>query len=418
MTTTTPPWSTERCDAAVERGSHKSAHTDRAFVFDEMLDFCQQGYWVVLPYSAVRHWDLLRVSPLGAVPQRDRRPRLIVDYSFSNVNQETVALAPSEAMQFGRAFQHVLSNIVNADLRYGPVYPSKIDITEGFYRVWLQADDIPKLGVVLPTLPGLPPLIAFPLALPMDWVESPPFFSVLTETACDLANARLRDRSNGSDSTAHRLESVAATPPPEIPTAAPHVTQSTTKPAGTCPSGRLPVAEVDVYVDDFLLMAQTENRRRAVLRTTLEAIDSVFRPLCASDPEHRKEPASVKKMLKGDAAWATRKRILGWDLDTEASTLHLPAHRIERLYELLDKISPPHKRTSVEVWHQLLGELRSMSPPFREHAAFSQSYSTPSARQTAIESRSLRPCGTWRPTFGPLPTPSAIDPRASKNLCL
>ena len=73
------------------------------------------------------------------------------------------------------------------------MYLSKIDIADGFYRVWLRAGNIPKLGVVLPTTPGQPPIIAFPLTLPMGWVESPPsYFTVLTETACDLANAHLQ----------------------------------------------------------------------------------------------------------------------------------------------------------------------------------------------------------------------------------
>lgn len=138
---------------------------------------------------------LLRVSPLGAVPQQeDLRTRLIVVYSFSVGNLETVALALSGAMQFGWALVlSVLSTIVHADPQYGPVYLSKIDIADGFYCVRLQVDNIPKLlGVVLPTSPGLLPLSAFPLALPMGWVlESPPYFTMLTETACDLANARL-----------------------------------------------------------------------------------------------------------------------------------------------------------------------------------------------------------------------------------
>jgi hypothetical protein len=72
------------------------------------------------------------------VPQHDRQPRLIVDYSFSDVNADTpVSLAPSKkAMQFGPALQHVFSTIVHADRQYGPVYMSKIDIADGFYRVW------------------------------------------------------------------------------------------------------------------------------------------------------------------------------------------------------------------------------------------------------------------------------------------
>jgi hypothetical protein len=210
------PWTTADLDRAMHRGSHKSAHEERDFVFEEIMDFCTQGYWTVLPYDTVRDWRGLRLSPLGVVPQRDRRPRLIVDYSFSGVNEATIPLAPKEAMQFGRALQRVIQKIVNADPRYGPTYLAKIDIADGFYRVWLKITDIPKLGVMLPTTPGRPQLVAFPLALPMGWVESPPYFSVLTETACDLANEHLRRRPRERPrSSVHRLEAVAATPPPD-----------------------------------------------------------------------------------------------------------------------------------------------------------------------------------------------------------
>ena len=39
-----PPWSRQRCDSAMERGSHQSSHGEREFVAEEMLDFCRQGY--------------------------------------------------------------------------------------------------------------------------------------------------------------------------------------------------------------------------------------------------------------------------------------------------------------------------------------------------------------------------------------
>lgn len=122
------------------------------------------------------------------------------------------------------------------------------------------------------------------------------------------------------------------------------------------------MAAVDVYVDDFLLMAQTAHQQRKVLRAALQAVDAVFRPLDATDPAHRKEPASVKKMLKGDAHWATQKRILGWDFDTHTETMHLPPHRVARLYAILTELQPPRKRMLTTRWHQILGELRSMSP--------------------------------------------------------
>jgi hypothetical protein len=85
----TCPWTPQRIHQAVLRGPHKSARDQVDFVCQEILDFCSQGFWAVLA--------LLPHSPLGVVPQRDRRPLLIVDYTYSHVNQETIRLAPPEA---------------------------------------------------------------------------------------------------------------------------------------------------------------------------------------------------------------------------------------------------------------------------------------------------------------------------------
>lgn len=84
---------------------------------------------------------------------------------------------------------------------------------------------------------------------------------MLTETVCDLANNELRARGSSprAHSTAHRLEAVAATPPPADAVVDKRKGETTTH--TVCGrhvhQGRLPVAAVDVYVDDFLLMAQT-----------------------------------------------------------------------------------------------------------------------------------------------------------------
>jgi hypothetical protein len=68
-----------------------------------------------------------------------------------------------------------------------------------------------------------------------------------------------------------------------------------------------------------------------------------------------------KTLLKGDATWSTGKAVLGWVLNTVEKTLELPAHRICRLQEILDSILPSQKRVSVQKWHKVLGELRSMN---------------------------------------------------------
>lgn len=354
----TGPWAQATIIQAARRGSHQSADADIDFVCTEMLEFCAQGFWTVLPLSVALTLPHLRLSPLGVVPQRDRRSRLIVDYTYSGVNNETARLAPSEAMQFGKTLQRVLAKIVQANPAYGPVYLAKIDIADGFYRIGLQPRDIPRLGVVLPSDTS-DPLVAFPLALPMGWVESPPYFTSVTETACDLLNAALR---RWDPPLPHRLETLAATPPAtttQVPT-------SSTVAAAAWQMARMgsPTLQTPplAYVDDFILAAQTTRHQRRVMCTALHSIDRVLRPLSPADRSSRKEPVSVKKLRQGDACWSTRKVVLGWDLDTVAGTLCLPPHRLDRLYALLDAFLPTRKRVPIADWHRLLGELRSMAP--------------------------------------------------------
>lgn len=208
---TTPPWSLERLDAAHARGSHLSSAAHSEFLRAEMADMVEKGFWAVVPYTQVRHLPNLRLSPIGVVPQRDRRPRTIVDYTFSDVNDETQALSPKESMQFGKALPRLLQKIRFADPSLGPVYILKVDVADGFYRIWVEAQSVPSLGVCFPNLPGEEALVAFPLALPMGWTESPPYFCAFTETIADLANAHINQR---ADPLPHRLEREAATVPP------------------------------------------------------------------------------------------------------------------------------------------------------------------------------------------------------------
>jgi hypothetical protein len=96
-----------------------------------------------------------------------------VDYSDSGVNPETLRCAPAEAMQFGGAPMRILDKILHADPAEGPVYMSKDDVSDGFYRVPVKTKDIPMLGVPFPTSPCAEKLVALPLTLPMGWTESP-----------------------------------------------------------------------------------------------------------------------------------------------------------------------------------------------------------------------------------------------------
>ena len=363
----TPPWTRQRLNAAIKRGSHQSAKNGIAFLREEYADMMDKQQWTVLPAHLVLNLPGLRLSPLGLVSQRERRDRMIADYSFSGVNADTLKLAPPEAMQFGRTLQRLLTKIHYANDHFGPVYLSKIDLSDGFYRLWLRAEDTAHLAVLFPTRPGETPLIGIPLTNPMGWTESPPNFCACTETIADLANAAIA--TPGALAAAriepHPLDDVSETPPQPQPVEVPPpplvgaVAQPTSQ--STTPA-RKPLHTVDVYVDDFLAASQGNQwTRRAVKRLLFTALDQVFRPLDSTDSVFRQQPASLKKLKKGDGTWATSKVILGWLVDTVNKTITLPPHRIDRLHAILASILPGQRYVDTKHWHKVLGELRSMS---------------------------------------------------------
>ena len=378
----THPWTQQEKDHAITRGSHPSAKAHSEFLRDEMAAMMEQRFWIVLPYRLVKHIPALRLSPLGVIPQRDRRPRVIVDFSFSGVNQHTITVAPYEAMQFGRAFDRILHRIHHANRRFGPVFMIKVDLSDGFYRLPLSTSTLPTLGVAFPHAPHEEPLVALPLVLPMGWVASPPFFCALTETAADLANALLAQPvrlplhplSHSADhpnnptqyprpkalepdrptTTLPPLECLPTLSPPSLPSVA----------TSTHPFQRrtptTPLAYVDIYMDDFLGLAQGHPGLRNQVRSKLlYSIDQVLRPLAPTDAPSRKQPVSASKLDKGDAQWATRKTLLGWVVDTVTETVELPPHRQHRLHTILQDLTH-RRRISLLAWQKALGEVRSM----------------------------------------------------------
>jgi hypothetical protein len=348
------PWSLEQKDAAMKRGCHPSASEYTPFLRDEMAAMRRKGFFIVLPYELLREHPGLCISPIGCIPQRDRRPRMINDYSFSFVNQNSQKLAPAEAMQWGKTLDRVLVlwYIYYADRRQGPVLLSKTDLADGFYRIPLTPMGALKLAVPFPHSPSEPKLLAIPTVLPMGWTESPPAFSAVTETIADIINMDLECEAEPVP-PAHNLEAAASTPTPLLP--------SVPDPSPIIDTGpkRPKLAYVDVFVDDFIKLCQGWLNSLRVRRSTYHTIDAILRPN-DNDDVAREMPISVRKLKKGDDFWSTQKVILGWFIDTVNLTIALPKHRQDRLLTILTEVISK-STVSLKQWQKLLGELRSMS---------------------------------------------------------
>ena len=61
--TTSQPWSSDQKDACIHRGCHRSAVDHAEFLREEMAEFVESKFWVVLPYLLISHLEELMLSP-------------------------------------------------------------------------------------------------------------------------------------------------------------------------------------------------------------------------------------------------------------------------------------------------------------------------------------------------------------------
>ena len=158
-------------------------------------------------------------------------------------------------MQFGFAFQRLLRKIFQAELNWGPVFLMKGDIANGFYQGCLRAQDLAWMGLAMPLdTQYREPLIAFPLASPMGWVEYPPFFVALYDTTANLGNYLIQ---SSFHTHTHHHDIVVDTNPNPAPVSSQwpmqFQRQVSTKP---------PVGYIDVNIYDFIVLAQGYPCRR------------------------------------------------------------------------------------------------------------------------------------------------------------
>ena len=144
-------WTGGEIQAALKQGPYRSATEHTLFLQEEFALMIEKGQWVVLPYSVAKGLPRLRLSPLGVKVERDRRPCWLGDYIYFKTNSETLPIACLSAMQYGRALDSLIREIVYADPALVYIYLLKADASDGFYLIGLRPEDAPKLGLILPS---------------------------------------------------------------------------------------------------------------------------------------------------------------------------------------------------------------------------------------------------------------------------
>ena len=135
---------------AIIYGAHSSVTKETTFVRKELQEQAQAGHIALFPLRAVRHLHKLWLSPLAAIPQRRRKPRLIYDFYWSGLNKAVTQVAHKEKMRFGKALYRVIDCILTAPPKLGPTFINKVDLADAYMRIWVRLEDIPSVAILVP----------------------------------------------------------------------------------------------------------------------------------------------------------------------------------------------------------------------------------------------------------------------------
>jgi hypothetical protein len=352
-------WSMEMLDAAIRKGAHPSAMLPEAAkqLRDETLEKVAQGYARLVRWEDIKANPPpnLKISPIAAIPHKSRTWRMILDLSHgvtlngirhASVNEATnKSVAPVQAMaELGKVLPRLIYAVANAPDGQGPILFSKLDIKDGYWRMVVPEDEEWQFAYVLPkAAPDDDTCLVVPSSLQMGWCDSPAFFCAASETARDIA------------------EDLAKQPLDSLPT---HPLETWMVRPTDWPTGSMDtyaekfVHLVEVYVDDFIQLAQTTDptQLRHLSRAILTAIHSVFPPPSVTGHDGE-DPVSLKKLQKGDGLWTTKKEILGWLFDGAKRCIELPPDKVTNLTSELHAMARRRKVRRKE-FEKLRGKLR------------------------------------------------------------
>ena len=92
------PWRPEKTTAALKWGSHSSLIKGIDFLRYEYADIVEKQKMIVLPVKILKSIFGLRLSLLGLVPQRGQQDYMIFNYSYFDLNQDTLKIVLGETM--------------------------------------------------------------------------------------------------------------------------------------------------------------------------------------------------------------------------------------------------------------------------------------------------------------------------------
>jgi len=217
----------------------------------------------------------------------------VVTATQKSVNDSTVLNAPSEAVkEIGKVFPCLLQYMRDTPEGLHILF-SKLDISDGSWRLVVREADSYNFAYVLPQHDGEPIQIVVPSAVQMGWVESSPLFCTVTKSARDITQHLIDNR---VCLPAHPLKDKISIE--KVPM---HARTAT------------PTKLLQVYVDDFCNAATQlldEGHIPMIRQASIHGVHAVFPEPAVTGHQHGKEPLSIKKLEQGDGNFTSTKDMI------------------------------------------------------------------------------------------------------------
>ena len=153
------------------------------------------GHIVIFPWDIITHLENLWLSPVAALPQEVRRPRLILDLTCIVLNKAVTPQVSHKAVWSKGILKRVIWRILEANPQLVQVYLFKVDLPDAYVCLWVGLKDTPSTDFIIPKRRSEEPqFLGFHLSLLMGFHGSTPFFCVSEETVADMANATIIGR--------------------------------------------------------------------------------------------------------------------------------------------------------------------------------------------------------------------------------
>jgi len=324
-------------------------------IWDDVQYQADAGFIKIVPLAQLRQQGFpanTKVSRLAVVPQTDRRGRLILNLSApvhgaalsrqprkpklplqASVNDMTVpAPERSGVDHLGQVLPGLLQYMLDTPSEW-TIHWSKLDLSDGFWRMVVQGGLEPNFLYVLPIrTPADPVHVVLPGSLQMGWTNSPPYFCEVTDIIVTLI-LRLMAASYATNGIhePHPLEHHACRapllgrPPPTLSADFAFI--------------------IKVFVDDFMTGMATpppiapDPFIHWATRACFHGTHAVFPPPDISGHVNGRDSISLSKLAKGDATYVPNKTLVGFlfcGLPGRDRTVGLPESKWRRYRAALD----------------------------------------------------------------------------------